>query len=139
MTPFVRTTTIRFAHCDPAGIVFFPQFLTLVNEMVEDWFAGPLACSFRKLHCEDGRGVPTVRLECDFIRAIRLGDQLEQKLTVAHLGGSSCKLLHEAATDGTPVARFKQTLAYLNLKRMRAEPWPANLRAAMTPFMEAAA
>jgi 4-hydroxybenzoyl-CoA thioesterase len=28
---------IRFHHCDPAGIVFFPQYLVLCHEVIEDW------------------------------------------------------------------------------------------------------
>jgi len=35
---FDMPVRIRFAHCDPAGIVFFPQYLVLTNALVEDWF-----------------------------------------------------------------------------------------------------
>jgi acyl-CoA thioesterase FadM len=30
---FERPVRIRFAHCDPAGIVFFPQYLVLTMRM----------------------------------------------------------------------------------------------------------
>ena len=35
---FERPVRIRFSHCDPAGIVFFPQYLVMSNALVEDWF-----------------------------------------------------------------------------------------------------
>ena len=35
---FDMPVRIRFSHCDPAGIVFFPQYLVLTNALVEDWF-----------------------------------------------------------------------------------------------------
>ncbi len=35
---FERPVRIRFSHCDPAGIVFFPQYLVMTNALVEDWF-----------------------------------------------------------------------------------------------------
>ena len=38
MTRFERRVRIRFSHCDPAGIVFFPQYLVMTNVLVEDWF-----------------------------------------------------------------------------------------------------
>ena len=34
---FEREALIRFSHCDPAGIVFFPQYLVMFNGLVEDW------------------------------------------------------------------------------------------------------
>ncbi len=34
---FERPVRIRFSHCDPAGIVFFPQYLVMTNDvLVED-------------------------------------------------------------------------------------------------------
>ena len=42
---------IRFAHCDPAGIVFHPQYFTIFNGVVEDFFREvvhiPLLAPFR--------------------------------------------------------------------------------------------
>ena len=35
-TPFECDKLIRFHHCDPAGIVFYPQYFVLFNELVED-------------------------------------------------------------------------------------------------------
>ena len=135
MTAFRRQTQIRFAHCDPAGIVFFPHYCALVNEMVEDWFAGPLGRPFRMLHVEQRMGVPTVKLEAEFVAPARLGDPLEQTLAVTALGSSSCQLQHVASIDGAESARFSQTLAYVDLDAMRARPWPDDLRKAMTPFL----
>ena len=33
---------VRFSHCDPAGIVYFPRYFDMINGVVEDWFAGTL-------------------------------------------------------------------------------------------------
>ena len=46
---FTRDLIIRFEHCDAAGLIFYPRFFGLVNETVEDWFAG-LGHSFKSLH-----------------------------------------------------------------------------------------
>ena len=44
--PFERELRIRFAHCDPAGIVFFPQYLVMVNNLVEDWVTDALGVPY---------------------------------------------------------------------------------------------
>ena len=45
---FEREQLIRFSHCDPAGIVFFPQYFVLFNGHVEDWFDDGLALGYAK-------------------------------------------------------------------------------------------
>ena len=36
------TVPVRFSHCDPASIVYFPRYFDMINGVVEDWFAGAL-------------------------------------------------------------------------------------------------
>jgi 4-hydroxybenzoyl-CoA thioesterase len=33
---FTRTVAIRFSHCDPAGIVYFPNYFDMFNGLIED-------------------------------------------------------------------------------------------------------
>ena len=39
---FVHEERVRFAHCDPAGIVFFPQYLVMLNTLAvrAEFFGG---------------------------------------------------------------------------------------------------
>ena len=130
MSRFTRDVPIRFAHCDPAGIIFYPRFFALVNETVEDWFES-LGHPFKALHVDQRKGVPTVRLESEFIGPVRIGDTLTQSLGVDGIGRSSLHLKHLAAVDGRTVARFDQTIVFTDLATMKAEPWPAELRTAI--------
>ena len=34
---FERERLVRFSDCDPAGIVFYPQYFVMFNGLVEDW------------------------------------------------------------------------------------------------------
>ncbi len=133
MSTFTRAVVVRFAHCDSAGIMFYPQFFALVNEMVEDWFAA-MGSSFKAMHVDAGKGVPTVRFEAEFARPCRLGDELTQSLRVIETGRASCTLAHEAHVGGALAARFTQTVAYVDLASMKSEPWPADLKAAMGAY-----
>ena len=138
MTRFERTIPVRFEDCDSAGIIFYPRFFALVNRVVEDWFADELGQSFKALHLEQHKGVPTVQFACDFKAPVRLGDALNMRLKVAHLGASSCQLMIEARLGDVMAAQFEQTIVYTDLTSMQSEPWPDNLRAAMSRFTEAA-
>ncbi len=133
MSRFSRSVTIRFAHCDPAGIIFYPRFFALVNDSVEDWLAS-LGHSFGALHVTQRKGVPTVRFESEFVSPVRIGDTLRQHLSVDALGRSSCSLKHLADVNGRTVARFDQTIVFTDLESMKAEPWPNDLRQSIARF-----
>jgi 4-hydroxybenzoyl-CoA thioesterase len=130
---FTRDLIIRFEHCDAAGIIFYPRFFGLVNETVEDWFAS-LGHSFKSLHVDERKGVPTVRFECEFVGPVRIGDMLHQQLGVDGIGNSSLNLKHIASIGDRTVARFDQTIVFTDLATMSAQPWPADLRKAITDF-----
>ncbi|WP_395646967.1 acyl-CoA thioesterase [Terricaulis sp.] len=133
MNTLSRNIVVRFEHCDAAGIMFYPRFFALVNEMVEDWFA-ELGHPFAALHVGERKGVPTVRMESEFVSAVRMGETLSQVMGVEHVGRSSCALKHIASVGDRIVARFDQTIVYADLESMRAEPWPDALRAAISRF-----
>lgn len=137
MNPFTREIIVRFEHCDAAGIMFYPRFFALVNETVEDWFAS-LGFDFKTLHVDQRKGVPTVRIESEFVAPVRMGDVLKQSLGVQAIGTSSLELKHLAVVGDRAVARFDQTLVFTDLNAMKAEAWPADLRAAIAKFAEIA-
>jgi 4-hydroxybenzoyl-CoA thioesterase len=84
---FTRTETVRFAHIDFAGIVFYPRFLEMLNALVEDWFADGLDAPFSKMH--QTHGIPTVNLQVQFKNPARLGEILTKKIAIKQLKSSS--------------------------------------------------
>lgn len=84
---FTKQEKIRFKHVDYAGIVFYPRFLEMLNDLVEDWFEEALDRPFSKIH--ETNGIPTVDLKVQFKKAARLGEILTKNLWVKHLGASS--------------------------------------------------
>jgi 4-hydroxybenzoyl-CoA thioesterase len=86
---FRTPISIRFAHCDPAGIVFYPRYFELINGVVEDWCAQGLGMSFHEIHMVQGIGLPTVHIETDFVKTSVMGDELIAELRVIKLGRAS--------------------------------------------------
>ena len=130
--------TVRFAHCDPAGIVFFPQYLVMLNTLHERWFGEALGVPYQDYIGERRLGVPTVRLECDFTAISRHGDRLRQRLVVAKLGRTSLELAVDFDCDGELRARFRQVLVCTSLATHKSHPLPDDLRTAMQRFVRAA-
>jgi len=87
MTYFIKKEQIRFRHTDFAGIVFYPRFLEMLNDLVEDWFEEALDRPFSKIH--ETNGIPTVDLKIQFKNAARIGEILTKKLWVKELKNSS--------------------------------------------------
>lgn len=93
MTPlFSRDRLIRFSDCDPAGIVFYPQYFVMFNGLVEDWFNDGLGVPYHDLLMRRRVGLPTVHLQADFKAVSRLGDRVQLQLAVARLGRRSLTL-----------------------------------------------
>lgn len=136
MTLFTVDIPVRFQHSDPAGIVFYPRYFEMINQVVEDWFAEALGVDFRTLHGEHLCGVPTVRIESDFKRPSRLGEVLTFSLGVAALGKSSFSLDLCASCQGEERLRAKAVLAYVRLGDLGPLPIPRELRLAMERFCE---
>ena len=92
MNAFEVPRRIRFSDCDPAGIVFYPQYFVMFNGLLEDWVDGPLGIGFAELVSRRRIGLPTVRLEADFRAVSRFGDDVLLSLAVERLGGKSLTL-----------------------------------------------
>ena len=137
---FRRERLIRFSDCDPAGIVFYPQYFVMFNGLVEDWVNEELGVGYSQLIVEQRIGLPTVRLEADFRAVSRLGDRVILGLKVERLGTRSLTLaLHCFDHGGETRMRMRQVLVTTSLDSHRAVEIPAALREAIGRGASAAA
>ena len=129
---FRRERTIRFSDCDPAAIVFSPQYFVMFNALVEDWVDEGLGIGYRALVVDRRVGLPTVRLEADFTAVSRMGDRVALLLAVERLGTRSITLALrcEGAGGGLRMA-MRQVLVTTSLETHAAIDIPADLRAAI--------
>ncbi|QQE06032.1 acyl-CoA thioesterase [Cupriavidus sp. ISTL7] len=138
---FRNTVRVRFKDCDAAGIVFFPRYFEMLNDLVEDWFRDALDWPFERMHGADRAGVPTADLQCRFVAPSRMGEVLTRELAVTRLGSSSCTLRVRflgAQHDGRADLRveFSQRLVCVDTARMAPRPFPAPVREAMARFVD---
>jgi 4-hydroxybenzoyl-CoA thioesterase len=134
LNAFQQQRAIRFSDCDPAAIVFYPQYFVMFNALVEDWVGEALGVGYRHLVVERKVGLPTVRLEVDFQAVSRMGDVVSLSLEVERLGRRSITLvLRCAGADGEPRMQMRQVLVTTSLETHRSIDIPADLRAAIEP------
>lgn len=128
---------IRFTQCDPAGIVFYPRYFEMFNDLVEDWCRDGLQFPFSELINRRGWGVPTVHLEVDFVAPSTFGEELDARLKVRTVGGSSIGLeivLSGPRNDAR--VRASVTLVLIDRKTYKAIPLPEDLRVKILEFKQ---
>lgn len=131
---FSRERLIRFSDCDPAGIVFYPQYFIMFNGLVEDWFNEGLAISYQQLVIGRRIGLPTVHLEADFRAVSAMGDQVILSLDVERLGGRSLTVQVRCVGRDDGVLRMHAQIVMVTtaLDKHHAIDIPVDVRAAIT-------
>lgn len=130
-TVFEQPVKIRFSHCDPAGIVFFPQYLTLTNALVEDWFTESLGIDYAGMIGVRRIGLPIVKLDCEFARPSRMGETITLALSLDTVGRRSLRITI-TGLSGTEVRfRATQVLVTTSLDTGASIDIPADIGAAL--------
>jgi 4-hydroxybenzoyl-CoA thioesterase len=130
---FMRQRLVRFSDCDPAGIIFYPQYFVIFNGLVEDWFNEGLGVGYEQTIIRRRIGLPTVRLEVDFKAVSRMGDEVVRSLEVEKLGVRSLTLQLRCTGrhDGIVRMAARQVLVTISLDSYAAVEIPPDIREAI--------
>ncbi|RDK02177.1 acyl-CoA thioesterase [Paraburkholderia lacunae] len=131
---FERPVRIRFSHCDPAGIVFFPQYLVMTNALVEDWFNEGLHIDYANLIAHRRVGLPIVKLDCEFSRPSQMGETITLSLAVAAIGRRSIGIDIVGYCADEIRFRAKQVLVTTSLEHGTSIDIPADIASALAKF-----
>lgn len=131
---FEREVLIRFAHCDPAGIVFYPQYFVIMNGLMEDWFTEGLGVDFANMVTRRRIGIPTVSIDCTFSRPSRVGERVTFRVSVSRVGDRSINVEVLAVANGELRLQAAQTIVMMCLDTMKSIPIPLDIRAELPAF-----
>jgi 4-hydroxybenzoyl-CoA thioesterase len=134
MSVYRTTRTVRFSHCDPAGIIFYPRYFDLIHEAKEDWFKEALDWPFGTMIGELKNGFPIVRLEADFRGPSRIGEELLIALRAPVVGGASLHLHYEVTCGGQPRLDARTVVVHIDLTTGKPQPMGEALRARIERF-----
>lgn len=133
---FTRGVTIRFSHCDPAGIVYFPHYFDMFNGLIEDWYTHEIGYDYAELVIGSHFGFPFVHIECDFNLPSRMGERLHLTLLVDRIGRSSVGLTIVGHHDGHERLRARMVTAMMSLDTHTSVELPADLRAKIENYRQ---
>ena len=134
--PFCVTKWVRFGHCDPAGIIFYPQYFVLAHDSKEDWFRDGVGYPFEQMVTRDRRGFPIVKLDAEFARPSRLGEALRFEVFVRSVGATSLKLSYRCACGNEERMRMNSVLVMVDIDAGTPVTIPDWLRERFAPFAE---
>lgn len=127
---------IRFSECDPAGIVFYPQYFIMFNNLMEHWIDTLLPDGFHGLIATRKVGMPTVHLEADFRSISQMGDDVSLSLGVKKIGSRSLHLhLKCVGHDGVLRMEVQQIIVTTSLITHQAIAVPEFLRVPMQDYL----
>lgn len=138
---FTTQKQVRFHHCDPAGIVFYPQFLYLLHEVQEDFLAH-IGCAQHTL-IAGGHGLPIVDLKTEFLGMCRYGDPLTMTLALTQVGNASIgmhyQILGQPSAAGLPPPlrlNAHGIVVYSCLPANQPVRIPDDFRGALLPYLQ---
>ena len=100
---FTRTTQveIQFGDCDPAGIVYYPNYFRFFDNATAALVSAALGMNKRAwLEAYGIAGIPMVDTGANFVRPARFGDVVEIVSQITELGRSSFSVRHVLSNGG---------------------------------------
>lgn len=132
---FQASRMVRFSDCDPAGIVYTPRYVDMLNGVIEDFFPAALGLDYHGF-ITAGIGLGYASLQCDFFQPARMGEVLSIAPLVDRIGGASAGFVLHAHRGEGEVFRGRLTMVTTDIEAGRPIPLPAPIRAALTRYQE---
>lgn len=95
-----RSVRIEWGDCDPAGIIFFPNYFRIFDHSTAMLFESALGMTkFQMFKNLDFQGWPLIKTQARFLKPTRFGDDVIVESTVT-FGRSSFEVAHRLTLKG---------------------------------------
>jgi 4-hydroxybenzoyl-CoA thioesterase len=131
---FARTTQveIQFGDCDPAGIVYYPNYFRFFDNATAALLSAAFAMHKRNWLEHFGiAGIPMVDTGARFIKPSRFGDVVDIRSEITELGRSSFSVKHTLLRDGEIAIEAHEKRVWVvrdELGGIRSAPLPEDVR-----------
>ena len=122
--------TIEWGHCDPAGIVYFPNYFSYFDASTNALFLRALGFNkYEMLKKYDIVGIPLVDVGARFIVPSVFGDVVTIESSVADIKRSSFRMLHRLLKGETLAVEGHETRVWVgrdpaNPDKLKGKPIP---------------
>lgn len=131
----VHTVAVQFGHCDPAGIVFFPNFSRWMDAASLSFFMQCGVPPWRELVKSRGIvGTPLLEIHTRFIKAVTYGETITVATWIEEWRAKVFVQLHRVTRGDDLICEGRETRAFVERDpgdpdRLRAIPVPEDIRA----------
>lgn len=126
----VYPVSVEFGDCDPAGIVFFPNFFRWTDAASRHFFASCGVPAWRELERTTGIiGTPLVSISSDFKRPATYGEQVQVHTWIEQWEHKSFVMRHEIRRSDTVLCEVREVRVFA----IRHPDDPSRIRAVLPP------
>ena len=131
----VHRVAVHFGDCDPAGIVFFPNFSRWMDQSSLAFFMACGVPPWRELVKTRGIvGTPLLEIHTRFLKAVTYGEALEVHTCIEHWEAKTFRHKHQIFKAGELVCEGTELRAFVirdptDPDRIKAIPIPDDIRA----------
>ena len=127
--PFSYRRRVRWGDCDPEGMIYTVRVYDYLLEALEAWYLKVLGLDFGGLKYERNMAMPSVRQECQFMKALKPGCEVDLHVFVERLGNASISFIVDAVgDDGSHYLRFNHTACFITLDGFKPVRPPDDFR-----------
>lgn len=136
--PFAYRRRVRWGDCDPEGMIYTPRVYDYLLEALEAWYLDVLGLDFADLKYDRHMAMPTVRMECNFLKALKPGMEPNLHVFVERLGNASLSFIVDAVDDdGAHYLRFNHTGCFIDLDGFKPTRPPEDFIENITAYQAA--
>ncbi|MCA3250254.1 MAG: acyl-CoA thioesterase [Pseudomonadota bacterium] len=131
----VHRVTVHWGDCDPAGIVFFPNFSRWMDQASMAFFVACGLPPWRELERTRGIvGTPLLEIHTKFLRPASYGDALEVHTSIEEWAAKTFRHRHVVRRGDTVLCEGTEVRAFVvrdpaDATRIKAIPVPEDIRA----------
>jgi 4-hydroxybenzoyl-CoA thioesterase len=112
-SPHVYTIEVEFGDCDPAGIVFYPNFLRWIDAAGRALFVTAGVAPWRETERTSGIiGTPLVNVQGRFVLPASYGDRLTIESTISEWRNRSFVMSHRVFRGDELLAEFEEVRVF---------------------------
>lgn len=133
--PLTLARTVSFGDCDPAGVVFTPNYGRFVFDAIEVWLRRTIGVSIHEQLRDEEVGTPVRSIQTDLLYPLKPADRFLTRIWVKHIGRASFTLMAAGENErGRRCFNGEMTcVSTLRLKRAVVD-LPGHYRAAMETY-----
>jgi acyl-CoA thioester hydrolase len=135
--PFRHRLRVRWAECDPQGVVFNAHFVMYFDTVMTELWRQALGGYTAML--DAGTDMVVAEVTVRYLGPARFDDELEISAALTRLGTTSMttRLTVERGDDREDVAEGELRHVFVDPETMSKKPIPDDVRRALVPYAEA--